>query len=149
VPVGSQPGQQPVGVPLPSKPLDSATVTAATRVLAGAGVAAGSGSAAAAAGAAAAGGAAASQAADPLHDSSEKEAKETVQLSALSRVVQQQQDTISRQVSRCPARGQRCKPCTARSLLSAMDAEATSAPCNLLLLVLLNANLPVCNYCCC
>jgi predicted phage tail protein len=41
----------------------------------------------------------AGQGADPLHDDSAKAAKETAQLAALSRVVQQQQDTISRQVS--------------------------------------------------
>jgi hypothetical protein len=46
-----------------------------------------------------AGGVSAGQVADPLHDDSAKAAKEAAQLAALSRVVQKQQDTISRQVS--------------------------------------------------
>jgi hypothetical protein len=118
VPTASQPGiQQPASAAIPTKPLDSAAVAAAARSSANSGTAATSTGAAAAgtaaiqpvtgasaasttAGAASnAGGMSAGQVADPLHDDSAKATKETAQLAALSRVVQQQQDTISRQVS--------------------------------------------------
>jgi hypothetical protein len=116
-PATSQQGQQqPSSVAIPTKPLNSAAVAAATRSSASSGTAVtgtdaaaagtaaihpvtGAGAAGATAGAAStAGGATASQVADPLHDDSAKAAKEAAQLAALSRVVQQQQDTISRQV---------------------------------------------------
>jgi hypothetical protein len=134
--------QQPAVTPIPTKPLDSAASVVPTT-----GTGATTGGVAAAAGAAAiqpvAGAAVVSHAGtDPLHDSSEMAAKETAQLAALSKVVQQQQDTISRQVSCCRA-GARAlaslKMCLCRRWIlhvvtAAVDAEEGRALVSIVIL---------------